>query len=379
MIETVVTGVGMHPFGRFEDRSPLELGATAIREALADADVGFAEIDALFVGHMYAKTGAGQRLLSYVGRTGLPVINVENACSSGGAALQLANQALVAGTHRAVLAVGLEKMPRGAMWMDYFDSWRQRIGHALNPLQFALAAQRHMYEYGITEEQLALVAVKNHRHSLHNDRAMYREEIPIQAILGSRMVVDPLRLLMLCTPNEGGAAAVLTRREPRSGDVCLIGQGLATAALDQAIGEHMPMFSPAVDTPSEHVMRRAANLAYSEAGVGPDDLDVAELQDTDVFTEILATEQVGLCADGEGGELVADGATSLGGRIPVNPSGGLLSKGEPVGASALGQVYEIVRQLRGLCGARQVEGARTGMTMALGAGGNCSSLIFQRR
>jgi acetyl-CoA acetyltransferase len=375
---TVVKGVGMHPFGRFPDRSVLELGAAAVAEALADAGIELADVDALYCGHMYAKTGAGQRLLALIGRTGIPVINLENACSSGGAAVQIGDQALASGAYGTVLAVGIEKMPRGAMQMDYFEPWRQDIGHALNPLQFALAARRHMYEYGTTERQLGLVAVKNHRHSVHNDRAMYRKEIPLEEILASKEVVDPLRLLMLCSPNEGAAAAVLTRAEPRPGDVRLIGRGLATAALDQPIGEHMPTFSPVVEAPRDHVMARASAAAYSEAGIGPEDLDVAELQDTDSSSEILATEHIGLCPPGEGGPLVESGATSLGGRMPVNPSGGLLSKGEPVGASALGQVYEIVRQLRGLCGPRQVDGARTGLTMALGAGGNCSTMIFQR-
>jgi acetyl-CoA acetyltransferase len=378
MSDTIVRGVGMHPFGRFPDRTAPELGAVAIGEALDDAEIAWGDIEALFCGHMYAKTGAGQRLASLLGRTGIPIINVENACSSGGAAIQMAHQALAAGAHQTVLAVGIEKMPRGAMQMDFFDPWRATIGHALNPLQFALTAQRHMHEHGTTERQLASVAVKNHRHSVHNEKAMYRKEISLEEILASALVVDPLRLLMLCTPNEGAAAAVLTGNAASHGDVRLAGQGLATATLDQALGEHMPTFSPVVDTPYDHVMKRAAHKAYEQAGLGPDDLDVVELQDTDSSSEILATEMVGLCAPGDGGRLAERGESALGGRIPVNPSGGLLSKGEPVGASGLGQVYEVVNQLRGRCGPRQVDGARLGMTLALGAGGNCSTLIFER-
>jgi acetyl-CoA acetyltransferase len=265
------------------------------------------------------------------------------------------------------------------MRMDYFEPWRARIGHALNPLQFALGAKRHMHEHGTTERQLALVAVKNHRHAVHNDRAMYRKKLTVEEVLDSQPVVDPLRLLMLCSPNEGGAAALIGRGPARPGQVKIAGQALATAAVDQAIGEHMPTSAPVREGPASHVIKRAAERAYALAGLGPQDLDVAELQDTDCCTEIIATEQVGLCDPGEGGPLVQSGATSLGGRIPVNPSGGLLSKGEPVGASALGQVYEIVQQLRGRCGPRQVPDARTGMTVALGAGGNCSCLILQRQ
>ncbi|QLL06232.1 thiolase family protein [Mycobacterium vicinigordonae] len=375
--ETVIAGVGMHPFGRFPDKSPIDLGVEAITEALADAEVSWEDIDALYCGHMYAKTGAGQRIVDLVGRTGLPVINVETACSSGGAVTQLAQHSLRAGVHRTMLVVGIEKMPRGAMDMDYFALWRQRSGHALNPAQFALHAQRHAHEYGTTERQLALVAVKNHRHSVGNDRAMYQHPIGIEEVLASRPVVDPLRLLMLCTPNEGAAAAVLVARPARRGDIVLAGQAIRTATQDQAIGEHMPTFST-VQRRHETVTRRTADAAYASAGVGPDDLDVVELQDTDSSTEIISTEELGLCLPGQGGKLVEEGATALGGRIPVNVSGGLLSKGEPVGASGLGQVYEIVNQLRGRCGPRQVERARIGLTHALGAGGNCSVMIFRK-
>jgi acetyl-CoA acetyltransferase len=233
-----------------------------------------------------------------------------------------------------------------------------------------------MHEYGTTERQLALVAEKNHAHSEHNDRAMYRKPISVDEVLASRPVVEPLRLLMLCTPNEGASAAVLTAGSGRPGAVRIAGQGLQTAKRTQAIGEHMPTDSPVAD--DVPVTRRAALQVYERAGLGPDDLDVIELQDTDAGTEIIATEQLGLCSVGDGGPLVESGATRLGGQIPVNPSGGLLSKGEPVGASALGQVYEIVNQLRGRCGPRQVEGARIGLTHALGAGGNCSVTLLER-
>jgi acetyl-CoA acetyltransferase len=366
----------MHPFGRFEGKSAVSMGVEALQEALADAGRAWGDVEALFCAHMYAGTGAGHKIARILGQTGVPIVNVENACSSGGAAVMAARQALASSEFTTVAAVGIEKMPRGFMDMDYFESWRQQIGHAVNPAQFAFAIQRHMFEHGTTEEQLALVASKNHAHSVHNPKAMYRKEISADEILASRPIVDPLKLLMLCTPNEGAAAAVLTAGPAREGEVRILGQGLKTAARSQAIGEHMPTDSPIADDVS--VTRRAALQAYERAGIGPGDLDVVELQDTDAGTEIISTEQLGLCAVGEGGPFAQSGATRLGGAIPVNPSGGLLSKGEPVGASALGQVYEITNQLRGRCGARQVDGARTGLTHALGAGGNCSVLVLQR-
>ncbi len=230
----VVEGVGMHPFGRFEEKTALEMGIEALRDSLEDAGLEWRQVDALFCAHMYAGTGAGHRVASILGRTGIPIVNVENACSSGGAAISAARQAIASGEYGVVAALGLEKMPRGFMKMDYFEDWRQTIGHAVNPVQFAFAIQRHMHDYGTTELQLALVAEKNHAHSVHNPRAMYRKEISAEEILASRMIVDPLRLLMLCTPDEGAAAAILSSRRERPGDVRVVGQGMATAMRGQA-------------------------------------------------------------------------------------------------------------------------------------------------
>jgi acetyl-CoA acetyltransferase len=377
MSDIVIEGVGMHPFGRFGAKPAVEMACEAIVEALQDAQTDWSGIEAIYCAHMYVGTGAGQRICAILGQTGVPVINVENACSSGGAAIALARQALASSEHQTVLAVGLEKMPRGFMDMDYFEPWRQQIGHAVNPAQFAFAIRRHMHEHGITERHLALVAEKNHAHSVHNAKAMYRRRLSVEEILASPMIVDPLRLLMLCAPNEGAAAAVLRRRSARDGEVRLIGQGLKTATREQPLGEHMPTDSP-IGAHSVSVTRRAADQAFERAGVGPDDLDLVELQDTDSGTELISMEELGLCERGAAGRLLESGATRLGGRLPINPSGGLLSKGEPVGASGLGQVYEVVNQLRGRCGPRQVTNARLGLAHALGAGGNCSVMVFER-
>lgn len=378
MNDIVVEGVGIHSFGRFADRTAIDLGVHALRGALADASVAWPRIDSLYCAHMYAGTGAGHKIVDVVGRTGLPILNLENACSSGSAAVLMARQALLSGDHDRVAVVGIEKMPRGMMDMNYFSSWRRLSGHASNPVQFAFATKRHMHEFGTSERQLALVAEKNHAHSIHNPHAMYRHPITVDEVLASRRVVDPLRLLMLCTPNEGAAAVILARRPAIRGDIRLAGFGLRTATRDQTVGEHMPTDSTIAHGDTASVTSRAAHDAYERAGIGPDSLDVVELQDTDCGSEIISTEELGLCRRGEGGPLVESGQTRIGGTIPVNPSGGLLSKGEPVGASGLGQVHEIVQQLRDSAGARQVAGARIGLTHSLGAGGNCSVLIFER-
>lgn len=376
-MDTIVAGVGMHPFGRFDGKSAVDMGVEAALDALDDAGLTWHDVDALYCTHMYAGTGAGHRIATALGGTGIPILNIENACSSGAAGVLMGRQAIEAAEHGTVLVVGVEKMPRGFMDMDYFDSWRQKVGHAVNPMQFAFAARRHMEDFGTTEHDFALVAEKNHRHSVDNPRAMYRREISADEVLASRPVVDPLRLLMLCAPNEGAAAAVLRSEEARPGDVRISGYGLQTAHHNQPIGEHMPTATTS-DPSVEHVTARAAALAYDTAELGPDEIDVVELQDTDAASEIISSELLGVCQMGGGADLVASGASSLGGRLPINPSGGLLSKGEPVGASSLGQLFEIVEQLRGRCGTRQVEGARVGMTHSLGAGGNCAVLILQR-
>ena len=200
--------------------------------------------------------------------------------------------------------------------------------------------------------------------------------MPVDEVLASREVVDPLRLLMLCTPNEGGAAAVLTGGEPAAGQVRIIGQGLRTARRAQAIGEHMPTDSSV--EPDDSVTRRAARDAYERAGLAPADIDVAEVQDADSGNEIIAPRSSASVRRGAAVRSSSPERPGSAGELPVNPSGGLLSKGEPVGASGLGQVFEIVEQLRGRCGARQVAGARIGLTHALGAGGNCSVVLFER-
>jgi acetyl-CoA acetyltransferase len=379
-MSAAIVGVGMHPFGRFGDKSAIEMGVDAARAALADAGAQWKDVDLLLCGHMYAGTGAGHHISTQLGATGIPIMNLENACSSGGAALRTAVMAVSSGMAEVVLVVGIEKMPRGFMDMNYFEPWRRASGRAVNPAQFAYAIRRHMHEHGTTEHQLALVSVKNHANGVHNPNALFRKAVSAEEVMSSRSVCDPLRLLMLCSPDEGAAAALVTStrgaRRFRPDWVTIAGTGLATARYDQSIGEHMPTCSPAGNG-SPSATRRAAQQAYEAAGIGPDELDFAEVQDTDSGTEIISCEQLGLCAVGEGGAMVESGASWIGGRLPVNPSGGLLSRGEPVGASGLGQVAETVWQLRGCAGPRQVEGARVALTHTLGAGGNACVIILK--
>jgi acetyl-CoA acetyltransferase len=376
MIDVRITGVGLHPFGRFPDRTVTDLGVAAVRAALSEA--GEPSFDAAFCGTAYAGVAAGHKVLSAIGRTGGPIVDVEAGCASGAAALMLAAGAIDAGQYETVLVFGIEKMPKGIIRSSFFEPWREAAGLAATPAYFALRAQRLQRETGVTKEQLAGVVVKNRRHGVHNPDAMFRAATTVEEVLGSRVVCEPLHLFMLCSPNEGAAAVVLQRgADAEAGSVRLDAAVLRSHRPGSVLGEATPM-SGVDDTFITPPTTLAAHDAFVRAGVTPSDLDVVECQDTDAARELLSYEELGLCEHGEQGRLIDDGATTLGGRRPVNPSGGLLSKGEPLGASALGQVVELTRQLRGTAGPRQVDGARVALAHTVGRGANASVTILTR-
>lgn len=380
MREVVIAGVGMHPFGRFDNKPYTEIGREAVVAALKDANVAWKQVQAAFCARMYLPATTGLRILSKLGLTGIPIVDVECACASGGASLRLAYQSVASGFYDIVLAFGVEKMPRGFMDpRNIYDEWQCLMGIGLNPMYWALMERRHMEDYGTTIEQIAQVSVKNHKNGALNPYAMYQKANTLEEVLTSRLVCDPTTLLMLCAPDEGAAAAVVCTREVANKlgarPVTIAASALKTALYPQRRG---PTFSMSAKLDPPQVTTMAAREAYEMAGVGPEDLDVVELQDTDAFSEILYYEQLGLCQPGQGGPLVASGATEMGGKLPVNPSGGLISKGEPVGASALGQICELVWQLRGDAGPRQVAGAKVAMGHVVGAGDNCAVTILKR-
>ena len=372
MDRVTIAGVGIHRFGRF-DVGYRELGAFAATAALKDAGIGLAEIEMTLVGNVGAEMAKGQNVMDLVGRTGRPVINVESACASSGSALYLGAQLIESGAFETVLCVGVEKAPRGFVAASGYEQWQIESGLGVNPVYFALAAQQLITETEADVGDLADVSVKNHHHALDNVNAMYRKEVTRDEVLSSRQVCPPLTLLMLCAPNEGAAAAVLMSKEAAlkhgCADIPLRSVSLVSKGPDD-------WFVPAVamQPKASSLTARAAGIAYEEAAIGPHDLDVVECQDTDSASELLAYRDLGLCEPGGEAKLLRTGETTFGGRIPVNPSGGLLSKGEPLGASGLGQVHELVQQLRGRCGSRQVEGARMGLGHVMGAG-HVSSVV----
>ena len=378
-MDVSIAGIGMHPFGRFDGVTVTDMGVTAVKAALAEA--GNPRFEAAFCASVYSGVASGHKVLGALGLTGVPIVNVEAGCASGGAALMLAAHAIANGQYDSVLVFGMEKMPKGIIRSSFFEPWREEGGLAVTPAYFALRAQRVMRESGVTKEHLARVVVKNRANGADNPNAMYQKPTTADDVLASRVVCEPLHLHMLCSPNEGAAAVVL-QRASASAATNANDDGVRIAAV--ALRSHLPGSVLGEATPMSGIddvgitppSSLAADAAYEEAGVGPGDLDVVECQDTDAARELLGYEELRLCARGGSAALLESGATERGGRLPVNPSGGLLSKGEPLGASGLGQVVEITQQLRGTAGARQVDGARVGLAHTVGRGANAAVIIL---
>lgn len=374
MSDVRIMGVGLHPFGRFDGVTGTDMGVVAVRAALDEAGIGVRDVEAAFCGTAYGGVAAGHRVLGALAGTGIPIYDVEAGCASGGAALQLAAASIASGQHDRVLAFGIEKMPRGVIRSSFFAPWQEAAGLSPAPAFFALRAQRLLSETGLSVEHLAQVVVKNRRHGVANPDAMFRKAVTSEEVLSARMICPPLTLFMLCSPNEGAGAVVLSRGDD---GVRLAGISLRSHLPGNVLGEDSPMCGIEDEdiTPPTSL---AAEDAYAQAGIGPDDVDVVECQDTDAARELLAWTELGLCAAGDQAAILADGRAEVGGNLPINPSGGLLSKGEPLGASALGQVVELVRQLNGSAGARQVEGARVGLAHVIGRGANACVTILIR-
>jgi len=377
--EAIITGVGIHKFGRFADKSVEELGKYAVDMALADAHIEFKDVKAMFLsnsGTIYP--GIGPKVAFMFGRTTIPIVNVEAACSGGGACLRMAQMAIQQGEYDIVLAVGVEKQPKGflAPAISGYEPWQALAGLDENPMYWAMDARLHMAKYGTTLEQIALVSVKNHKNGVLNPNAMYQRETPLEEVLKSRVVCDPLTLLMFCAPNDGAAAVVLC--SPRVAKKYTTKPVILAACAhrmnpypEMGVGNYF-----AYKTGNKAVTTLTAMEAYEKAGIGPQDVSLVELQDTDASGEIMFSEELLLFKEGEGGPAVSDGVTQIGGRLPISTDGGIISKGEPVGASALGQIYEVVLQLRGQAGQRQVANAKVGLAHVRGAlGHSCVTIL----
>ena len=365
MRNVYVIGGGMTPFGKHPDRSLRDLGREACLKAIRDAGITLKEIEAGYCGNALApalqgETGVGQNVFWEVGISGIPIVNVENACASGSTALREGWMAVAGGFHEIVIVAGVEKtvMPKGTMLNAGAEELEIQLGEAF-PAYFALIAQKHIERYGTTKQQLAQVSVKNHFNGTLNPYAQFQQLMGLEEVLNSPMIADPLTLYSCC-PNSDGAAALILCSEKRIKRMDARPVRIAASVLKTGTYQNDR------DITSWEVEKRAANEAYQMASLGPEDLDVVEVHDAFTIAELIHYEGLGLCPPGEGGRLIDEGVTELGGRIPVNPSGGLLSKGHPVGASGVAQVVEIVWQLRGETGKRQVENARIGLAQIMG-------------
>jgi acetyl-CoA acetyltransferase len=370
----VIIGAGMHKFGRFGDKPYTEIARDAAKAALKDAGLSWRDMQAAFCSTMYLPATAGARILRPLGATGIPICDVEAACASGGVALRQAMTGIEAGQYDIALVLGVEKMPRGFMDpLMLYERWQVEMGMSTNPSYWAMRARRHMYEFGTTETQIAKVAYKNHKNSVLNPNAMYSKEFSMEEIMGSALVCDPIRLYEICAPNEGAAAVVVcSAKKARE----ITGKKVNIAACVHTITRYSADFRVPIDSTSAKINNPGptevtGQKAFEKAGLGPKDVGMFEVQDTDAFCELEIYEQLGLCPLGDAGKLIDSGTTERTGKSPVNVSGGIISKGEPIGASHLGQVVELVWQLRGDAGPRQIPGVKVGLGHVLGAGGNC--------
>lgn len=379
MSNVYVVGVDMIKFGRFPERTVENLGAEAALLALDDCGLSIRDMQALYCGNQ-GQAGAlvGQRVIKEIGQTGIPIANVANACATGATAFREAWLAVKSGLYDLVLAVGVEQMGKGMLGgggpADGISP-EGILGSGSMPAVFAHMGMEHARKYGTTFEQFARVSVKNHHHSTLNPKAMYRKETPLEEVMQSEMMAYPNTKLM-CSVNVDGSAAAVLCSEKKAKELGLLKRAVRVRASALQSDPYTPHNFAMMDFSA--VTRLAAQSAYEMAGLGADDIDLVELHDCFATAELVHYENLQLCKDGEAGQLIDSGATALGGKVPVNVSGGLLSKGHPLGATGIANIYEIATHLRGEAGARQVEGARLGLTHVVGAGSACAVHIFEK-
>lgn len=389
---TFVVGVGMTKFekpGSKEWDYP-DMARESGTKALADAGISYDQVQQAYVGYVYGESTSGQRAVYELGITGIPVINVNNNCSTGSTALFLARQAVKSGTVDCALALGFEKMQKGSLGSTYEDREQPMLNHLkelfplfewagepIAPYMFGAAGREHMDKYGTTADQFAKIGWKNHKHSVNNPYAQFQDEYSLEDIKAARMVYEPLTKLQCSPTSDGsGAAVIVSERFVDDNDlwdraVEIAGQSMVTDTKDTFTDKS------AITLVGAKMSRLAAQQAYEEAGLGADDVQVVELHDCFSTNELLTYEALGLAAEGEGGKLVDNGDNTYGGRWVVNPSGGLISKGHPLGATGLAQCAELTWQLRGKADKRQVENVTGALQHNIGLGGAAVVTIYK--
>lgn len=376
MRDVYVLGVGMIKFGRYPDKDVPQLGAEAAVLALKDAGLTIKDVEMFVCGNLFqANAMNAQRILQQIGQTGIPALNVSNACATGSTAFREAYIGVASGMYDVTMAVGVEQMGKmgllGGGARSGGESVEGVLGSGLMPAVFGQAGVEHMRKYGTTAEQFAKVSVKNHKHSVHNPLSQYQVEVNLGDVMKGRMVAYPNTLYMCCPTGDGAAAAILVSAE-KAKQLTAKPIKVACSVLTSDPYTDRDLTMPDVNT----LTKNAAKEAYEKAGLGPKDLDLVELHDCFATAELLHYENLGLCGEGEAGRMIEEGRTTIGGEIPVNASGGLLSKGHPLGATGVANIYEIVTHLRGQAGGRQVEGAKVGLAHVIGLGSACTIHIL---
>ena len=390
--KAVVAGVGMTPFVKPGSNEPYTvMGAAAINEALADAGIDYAQVQQAYAGYVYGDSTCGQRVLYQVGMTGIPVVNVNNNCSTGSTAIFLARQAVESGAVDCALAVGFEQMARGALsevWNDRPGPLDEFIGLAdelssdpeapMALKMFSGAGISYQQKYGARDETFAKIRAKASQHAVHNDKAIFRSEVTVEEVMESPRFTKLLTRLQCCPPTCGAGAAILcseafARKHGIDTTVRIAGQAMTTD-FPSTFEAHDLMQMVGYD-----MTAAAAKSVYEQAGAGPEDVDVVELHDCFTANELISYEGLGLTPEGTAEKFIWDGDNTYGGKVVTNPSGGLLSKGHPLGATGLAQCYELTHQLRGDLGKRQVEGATTALQHNLGLGGACVVTMYRKQ
>jgi acetyl-CoA C-acetyltransferase len=380
-MDVAIVGIGMHPFGRHEGVSGMAQGAHAARLALADAGIGWQDVQSAFGGS--AAAGNPDSLVSTLGLTGIPFVNVYNGCATGGSALAMGERAIRSGDSGLTMVIGFDKHPRGAFNANPESSglgrWYGETGMMLTTQFFGMKIQRYLHEHGLSRDILAKVSAKAFRNGSLNPNAWRRKPLTEEEIASAPMLSDPLTQYMFCNPAEGAVALILCPADQAHRYTDRPVYVKAISFKTRKFGS-FEVFSPwlSPDRVAGPTVEAAAAV-FETAGVGPEDMDLAQLQDTDAGAEIMHMAETGFCNDGDQEALLSEGATEIGGRIPVNTDGGCLANGEPIGASGLRQVYENVLQLRGDAGDRQVPGRpRAAFTHVYGAPGLSACTILTR-
>ncbi|WP_295528460.1 thiolase family protein [Novosphingobium sp. Chol11] len=381
MSDVCIVGIGIHPFGRTEGRSGRDQGVFAVRQALADAGIEWADVQIGYGGS--AAAGAADIMVNELGLTGVPIVNVSNGCATGGSALGSAYSAIASGEYDIGMAVGFDKHPRGAFNADPasygLPEWYGETGLMITTQFFATKIQRYMALHGISPITLGRVAEKAFENGTNCEHAWRRSPVDLETIMAAPMINDPLNKYMFCSPAEGAVALILAS-EKKARELGKTPIRLKTSTMRTRPPGSFEVFAPSINVERGlSPTQLASKAAFERAGVGPEDIDVAQLQDTESGAEIMHMAENGFCKDGEQEAWLAEGRTRVNGQFPINTDGGCLACGEPIGASGLRQVYENVVQLLGRGGARQVPGnPKTAYTHVYGAPGVSAVTIMER-